>query len=218
MILSLEEDEEEFDLQDVTQNVITVDDEYINGPMTRRLALRQPETVSVCSCTCYPGLRKQTGSNRKDPWYLQLWYKCQRIQSKEDDDDHIFCAETMSISKSKKYAVKRNSMWKYKVFLRMRFFLVFSYTVLVICGMQYAAAKILCSTFFFVPKASVISGIWLMKRGGERVLMRVITCFLLDAKVSKLFLCFSTECCLEILHGTFGSTRQFSVRDKKWSM
>ena len=82
MILSLEEDEEEFDLQDVTQNVITVDDEYINGPMTRRLALRQPETVSVCSCTCYPGLRKQTGSNRKDPWYLQLWYKCQKIQSK----------------------------------------------------------------------------------------------------------------------------------------
>ena len=42
MILSLEEDEEEFDLQDVTQNVITVDDEYINAGtmLARRLALR----------------------------------------------------------------------------------------------------------------------------------------------------------------------------------
>ena len=35
MILSLE-DEEEADLQDVTQNVITVDDEYLNGPMLGR--------------------------------------------------------------------------------------------------------------------------------------------------------------------------------------
>ena len=110
MILSLEEDEEEFDLQDVTQNVITVDDEYINGQSmmnARRLALRhqRQETVSVCSCTCYPGGKR----SKKDPWYLQLWYKCQRIP-KPEDDDHIFCAETMSISKSKKYAVKRNSM------------------------------------------------------------------------------------------------------------
>ena len=110
MILSLEEDEEEFDLQDVTQNVITVDDEYLNGQSmmnARRLALRhqRQETVSVCSCTCYPGGKR----SKKDPWYLQLWYKCQRIP-KPEDDDHIFCAETMSISKSKKYAVKRNSM------------------------------------------------------------------------------------------------------------
>ena len=111
MILSLEEDAEEFDLQDVAQNVITVDDEYINGPqMARRLALRQPETVSVCSCTCYPSGKKAV-PGRKDPWYLQLWYKCQKLQNVQDeDDDHIFCAETMSISKSKKYAVKRNSM------------------------------------------------------------------------------------------------------------
>ena len=35
MILSLE-DEEEADLQDVTQNVITVDDEYLNGPILGR--------------------------------------------------------------------------------------------------------------------------------------------------------------------------------------
>ena len=35
MILSLE-DEDEGDLQDVTQNVITVDDEYLNGPMLGR--------------------------------------------------------------------------------------------------------------------------------------------------------------------------------------
>ena len=38
MILSLE-DEDEGDLQDVTQNVITVDDEYLNGPMLGRLQL-----------------------------------------------------------------------------------------------------------------------------------------------------------------------------------
>ena len=38
MILSLEDDEEA-DLQDVTQNVITVDDEYLNGPMLGRSQL-----------------------------------------------------------------------------------------------------------------------------------------------------------------------------------
>ena len=38
MILSLE-DEDEGDLQDVTQNVITVDDEYLNGPMLGRSQL-----------------------------------------------------------------------------------------------------------------------------------------------------------------------------------
>jgi hypothetical protein len=44
MILSLE-DEEEADLQDVTQNVITVDDEYLNGPMLGRSQL-----FSGCIC------------------------------------------------------------------------------------------------------------------------------------------------------------------------
>ncbi len=46
MILSLE-DEEEADLQDVTQNVITVDDEYLNGPMLGRS--KEPSEKSILS-------------------------------------------------------------------------------------------------------------------------------------------------------------------------
>ena len=122
MILSLEEDEEEEDLQDVTQNVITVDDEYLNGPMlARRLALRQPETVSVCSCTCYPGIGSSTGKDRKwlhsksaeQSWWQKIWQKWTNFHfksGKENDSDHIFDAETMSISNAKKNAIKRNSL------------------------------------------------------------------------------------------------------------
>ncbi len=48
----------------MTQNVVTLDDEAmaINGPALARLyALRQPETVSVCSCTCYGS----SGTNKR---------------------------------------------------------------------------------------------------------------------------------------------------------
>ena len=47
MILSLE-DEEEADLQDVTQNVITVDDEYLNGPMLGRSQLFLAVYINTC--------------------------------------------------------------------------------------------------------------------------------------------------------------------------
>lgn len=108
MILSLEEDEEEFDLQDVTQNVITVDDEYLNGSLLpRRLTLRQPETVSVCSCTCYG--RSQ---NLPTKWWQKLrlpWIKSS--SGCRAEDDHFFNAETGSISNAKKNAIKRNSLW-----------------------------------------------------------------------------------------------------------
>jgi len=128
MILSLE-DEEEADLQDVTQNVITVDDEYLNGPMlARRLALRQPETVSVCSCTCYPGIGSSSHTSGKDrkwvqsakigtsepSWWQKFWRKWSNFghfhSRKKHDSDHIFDAETMSISNAKKNAIKRNSL------------------------------------------------------------------------------------------------------------
>ena len=128
MILSLEEDKEEFDLQDVTQNVITVDDEYLNGPMlARRLALRQPETVSVCSCTCYPGSSRDrkskqmsavagSGGRRKKgkksvKWWQRIWFKWTRSRNNFDEnDDHFLDEETMSISNAKKNAIKRNSL------------------------------------------------------------------------------------------------------------
>ena len=161
MILSLEEDEEEFDLQDVTQNVITVDDEYLNGQSmmnARRLALRhqRQETVSVCSCTCYPGGKR----SKKDPWYLQLWYKCQRIP-KPEDDDHIFCAETMSISKSKKYAVKRNSMWE---------------------NTYYQS----CQNFLLCAKRKNALSPWILANEKEGM-MRVIASFYWMLKVPKVF-------------------------------
>ena len=124
MILSLEDNDEEFDLQDVTQNVITVDDEYINGSTAltaRRLGLlRPPETVSVCSCTCYPGssnsrekrkTRIVTQTKSKLWCWQRLWQKWTRGSARSvDTEDHFFDAETMSISNAKKYAIKRNSM------------------------------------------------------------------------------------------------------------
>lgn len=137
MILSLEEDAEEFDLQDVTQNVITVDDEYINGPAyARRYALRQPETVSVCSCTCYPSansyknyrskIRKSASRNKKrvgtkpssrggpmplwKKWLMKIPLFSRRLEATGGDDEHYFDEETMSISNAKKFATKRNSL------------------------------------------------------------------------------------------------------------
>lgn len=111
MILSLEEDEEEFDLQDVTQNVITVDDEYLNGSLLpRRLTLRQPETVSVCSCTCYGGGRshQNTAMQATKKWWQKL--PCIKSLKSSSEDDHFFNAETGSISNAKKNAIKRNSL------------------------------------------------------------------------------------------------------------
>ena len=96
-------------------------DEDINGPaLSRRFALRQPETVSVCSCTCIP-TSKKVNKNRKrkkdEGGYSSKWKrlrnlfsKWQRNLSSEEDDTHYYDAETMSISNSKKFAIKRNSM------------------------------------------------------------------------------------------------------------
>ena len=60
MILSLEEDEQE-ELQDVAQNVVTVDEEVIaaNGrlrgviPVKGLFTKQEADVASVCSCTCY---------------------------------------------------------------------------------------------------------------------------------------------------------------------
>ncbi len=117
MILSLEEDEEEFDLQDVTQNVNTVDDEYLNGTLrgANRLMLRQPETVSVCSCTCYPtsgvlggALGSNAGASRPKWWWHKFISRWSNSRVKEDG--HYFNAETGSISNVKRNATKRNSL------------------------------------------------------------------------------------------------------------
>ena len=136
MILSLEEDEEEFDLQDVTQNVHTLDDEVmaISGPALSRLyALRQPETVSVCSCTCYGssstnkrflfGSKKKRKSKRQRalstsvPLQRSAWQKLVRFvtfrwrsSSSEGSDENFYDEETQSISNYKRFAIKRNSM------------------------------------------------------------------------------------------------------------
>ena len=115
MILSLEEDAEEFDLQDVTQNVITVDEDLDGPDLVRKYALRQPETVSVCSCTCVPKntfSKKNTSKSQKQQnqkgWFRNLLARWQRNFS--EDDDHYFDEENLSITNSKKFAVKRNSL------------------------------------------------------------------------------------------------------------
>ena len=93
----------------------------------RRLALRQPETVSVCSCTCYPGIGSSSHTSGKDrkwvqsksgtsepSWWQNIWRKWSNFghfhSRKKHDSDHIFDAETMSISNAKKNAIKRNSL------------------------------------------------------------------------------------------------------------
>ena len=94
----------------------------------RRLALRQPETVSVCSCPCYPGIGSSSHTSRKDRKWVQsakigtsessrwqkFWRKWSNVghfhSQKKHDSDHIFDAETMSISNAKKNAIKRNSL------------------------------------------------------------------------------------------------------------
>ena len=93
----------------------------------RRLALRQPETVSVCSCTCYPGIGSSSHTSGKDrkwvqsksgtsepSWWQKIWRKWSNFghfhSRKKHDSDHIFDAETMSISNAKKNAIKRNSL------------------------------------------------------------------------------------------------------------
>merc|ERR1712141_176097 len=63
MILSLEEEEEEEELQDAAQNVVTLDGEVMavngrvlagHGQLDRKFNPgREPDAVSVCSCTCY---------------------------------------------------------------------------------------------------------------------------------------------------------------------
>ena len=101
---------------------LTVDDEYLNGPvMARRLALRQPETVSVCSCTCYPATGSSStlkdrkwfsGTDDGRSWWQNFCQKWSFFHSSghKETSDHIFDAETMSISNSKKNAIKRNSL------------------------------------------------------------------------------------------------------------
>jgi hypothetical protein len=93
--------------------------------------LRQPETVSVCSCTCYGGSsnnkRKRKGGargggkksknqevNRKTWWQKSLNFLSKQragFQNADMDsaDDHYYDAETQSISNGKKFAIKRNS-------------------------------------------------------------------------------------------------------------
>ena len=49
-----------------------------------------------------------------DPsWWQKIWQKWSNFRfhgRKENDSDHIFDAETMSISNAKKNAIKRNSL------------------------------------------------------------------------------------------------------------
>ena len=71
MILSLEEDEQE-ELQDVAQNVVTLDEEYVaangrvlsgsRGGAKGLFTTPEADVASVCSCTCYGNKPKKDPS------------------------------------------------------------------------------------------------------------------------------------------------------------
>ena len=82
MILSLEEEEQD-ELQDVAQNVVTLDEEVMaangrvlagtrGGPVKDLFAKQKDDVASVCSCTCYGNKPKKDAlsiirmKNRKD--------------------------------------------------------------------------------------------------------------------------------------------------------
>ena len=86
MILSLEEDEQE-ELQDVAQNVITVDEEVIaangrlrGGPLKGLFTKQEADVASVCSCTCYGNKPK------KDPERL-IRMKNRKGRNRDSESD-----------------------------------------------------------------------------------------------------------------------------------
>ena len=132
--MSLEEEEEEEELQDAAQNVVTLDGEVmaVNG---RILAGhhqahnrtfnpgREPDAVSVCSCTCY-GTKQKEKIQRKGtvvvvrrakPVYIRLWNRlirrlgCADASGPSSEDGNYYDEETQSINNHARFAVKRAS-------------------------------------------------------------------------------------------------------------
>ncbi len=128
MILSLEDEEDQEELQDAAQNVVTLDGEVmaVNGRVMSEHKFnpgREPDAASVCSCTCYGGVGssgtfKEQGPNDfqqrgagpyKRVWRVVTeWLGCQDLLEKADESN-VYDEENQSISNHTRLAVKRAS-------------------------------------------------------------------------------------------------------------
>merc|ERR1711988_1117988 len=93
MILSLEDEEDQEELQDVAQNVVTLDGEVmaVNGRVLSGHGQldqggQEADAVSVCSCTCYgtSGTAKYTKQNPEDKIHKRAWRRMTRIFGCQD--------------------------------------------------------------------------------------------------------------------------------------
>merc|ERR1712083_198721 len=123
MILSLEDEEDQGELQDVTQNVVTLDGEVmaVNGRVLSGHGQldqgKESDAVSVCSCTCYgasgtsnyikqnPGSKLPTRAWRR----MTRLFGCQDFIGSPGDESNFYGAENQSISNHTRLAVKRAS-------------------------------------------------------------------------------------------------------------
>ena len=112
----------------MAQNVVTLDGEVmaVNGKVLAGHAQldrkfnpgREPDAVSVCSCTCY-GVIKKDKSQRKLPLFWRLlngtskMLGCGDLSMVTNDDSNFYDEETQSISNHTRFAVKRASFWIY---------------------------------------------------------------------------------------------------------
>ena len=77
---------------------------------------REPDAVSVCSCTCY-GVIKKDKSQKKLPLFWRLlngtskMLGCGDLSMVTNDDSNFYDEETQSISNHTRFAVKRASFW-----------------------------------------------------------------------------------------------------------
>lgn len=108
----------------MAQNVVTLDGEVmaVNGKVLAGHAQldrkfnpgREPDAVSVCSCTCY-GVIKKDKSQRKLPLFWRLlngtsnMLGCGDLSMVTNDDSNFYDEETQSISNHTRFAVKRAS-------------------------------------------------------------------------------------------------------------
>ena len=117
MTISLEEEEQgEDELHEMGANIITLDEQVIRGDSRPKGLYMNPlerDSLSVCSCTCYPapsrrgGSMRGRGSQRGAGLLTRLLWRLGLAEDRASDN--YYDSETQSISNYTKLAVKRSS-------------------------------------------------------------------------------------------------------------
>ena len=112
MTISLEEEKQGEDvLHEMGANIITVDEEVIRRE-TRGKGLYLPQerdTMSVCSCTCYPQPRSRGRTSMEARGRVWQRLMCWIGLGEDRASDNFYDSETQSISNYTKLAVKTSS-------------------------------------------------------------------------------------------------------------